>query len=111
MHIQITLPVIRVRIFLCPKQQKILLKSQLLYSLPEFSVKLPFPQHVPSHLFPLIFQELLRYRGEEPQSDDITMLAFCRPDPEPETTTLSVEAHAARPGRPTNPNQTGDTGQ
>lgn len=65
----------------------------------------------PKELLSLIFQELLRYRGEEPQSDDITMLAFCRPDPEPETTTLSVEAHAARPGRPTNPNQTGDTGQ
>ena len=72
-----------------------------------------FISHVAGFHFALelIFQELLRYRGEEPQSDDITMLAFCRPDPEPETTTLSVEAHAARPGRPTNPNQTGDTGQ
>ena len=29
-------------------------------------------------LLTLIFSELVRFRGEEPQSDDITMLAFCR---------------------------------
>lgn len=37
----------------------------------------------PKELLSLIFHDLLCYRGNEPQSDDITMLAFCRPDPEP----------------------------
>ena len=32
----------------------------------------------PRELLTLIFSELVRFRGEEPQSDDITMLAFCR---------------------------------
>lgn len=32
----------------------------------------------PQELLTLIFSELVRFRGEEPQSDDITMLAFCR---------------------------------
>lgn len=35
----------------------------------------------------------MRYRGEEPQSDDITMLAFCRPDPESGTEPVSAESH------------------
>lgn len=32
----------------------------------------------PRELLALIFSELVRFRGDEPQSDDITMLAFCR---------------------------------
>ncbi|MCI6332237.1 MAG: SpoIIE family protein phosphatase, partial [Desulfovibrio piger] len=32
----------------------------------------------PRELLTHIFSELVRFRGEEPQSDDITMLAFCR---------------------------------
>ncbi len=35
----------------------------------------------PKELLTLIFGDIIRYRGKEPQSDDITMLAFCRPDP------------------------------
>ena len=35
----------------------------------------------PKELLALIFNDLTRYRGNEPQSDDITMLAFCRPSP------------------------------
>ncbi len=45
----------------------------------------------PKELLSLIFHDLLLYRGNEPQSDDITMLAFCRPDPEP--TPAVVESH------------------
>lgn len=64
----------------------------------------------PKELLSLIFHEILRYRGEEPQSDDITMLAFCRPDPDQPP--VPVEAHAARPGAPhETPNQTGNAGQ
>lgn len=47
----------------------------------------------PKELLSLIFEDLVRYRGEEPQSDDITMLAFCRPDPESGTEPVSAESH------------------
>ena len=46
----------------------------------------------PKELLALVFGDIILYRGEEPQSDDITMLAFCRPNP-------SVSA-AATPAAP-----------
>lgn len=57
----------------------------------------------PKDLLTLIFSDLVRYRGEEPQSDDITMLAFCRPDPEPDAASVSAESHAARIDAPREP--------
>ena len=32
----------------------------------------------PKELLTLVFEDIVRFRGAEPQSDDITMLAFCR---------------------------------
>ena len=32
----------------------------------------------PKQLLTRVFEDIVRFRGEEPQSDDITMLAFCR---------------------------------
>lgn len=40
----------------------------------------------PKDMLTRIFSDLVRYRGDEPQSDDITMLAFCRPAAESEGT-------------------------
>ena len=59
----------------------------------------------PKELLSLIFHDLLCYRVNEPQSDDITMLAFCRPDPEPDTVPVSVESHTARVDAPHDPEQ------
>ena len=55
----------------------------------------------PKELLALVFGDIIRYRGEEPQSDDITMLAFCRPEP-------SLNTIAAPAAPPTGTDSTAD---